>query len=52
MEKIYHFYVLSASDSPQRVRYVGVTTKSIQERFYQHRYCAKNSNKRKLPVHK
>lgn len=52
MEKIYHFYVLSASDSPQRVRYVGTTTRSVQERLYQHRYCAKNSTKRKLPVHK
>ena len=32
-EKIYQFYALSASDSPQDFRYVGVTSKSINIRF-------------------
>ena len=29
MEKIYSFYTLSASDSVDVVRYVGVTTKTV-----------------------
>lgn len=53
MEKIYKFYVLSASDNPDLVRYVGVTQKnSVQERFYGHKYCAMHPEKRGLPVHK
>lgn len=32
-EKIYQFYALSASDSPQEYRYVGVTSTSINIRF-------------------
>lgn len=52
MEKIYNFYALSASDSPQDIRYIGVTTRSVKERFYQHKYCALHDEKRALPVHK
>lgn len=52
MNKIYNFYVLSASSDEQNIRYVGVTTRSIIERFYGHKYCAKHKNKRGLPVHK
>lgn len=50
--KIYQFYALSASDSPQEFRYVGVTSKSINSRFSQHKYCATHSEKCGLPVHK
>lgn len=32
-EKMYQFYALSASDSPQNYRYVGVTSTSISVRF-------------------
>lgn len=32
-EKIYKIYVLSASDAPDEVRYVGVTVKKVNERF-------------------
>jgi hypothetical protein len=32
-EKIYQFYALSESDSPQEYRYVGVTSNSINSRF-------------------
>ena len=32
-EKIYKIYVLSASDAPEKIRYVGVTTKKVNERF-------------------
>lgn len=29
MEKIYSFYVLSASSDAENIRYVGVTTKTV-----------------------
>jgi hypothetical protein len=32
-EKIYRIYVLSASDAPNEIRYVGVTVKKVSERF-------------------
>lgn len=32
-EKNYQFYALSASDTPQEFRYIGVTSKSINSRF-------------------
>lgn len=32
-EKCYQFYALSASDSPQEYRYIGVTSRSINSRF-------------------
>lgn len=51
-EKLYQFYALSASDSPQNYRYVGVTSKSINSRFSQHKYCATHPEKCGLPVHK
>lgn len=50
--KIYNFYTLSASSDKNNIRYVGVTVKSVQERFYGHKYCALHSEKRGLPVHK
>lgn len=50
MDKTYLFYALSASSEPDVVRYIGVTTKTIEKRFYQHKYCA--LHKRDLPVHK
>ena len=53
MKKIYKFYVLSASDEPELVRYVGVTQReSVKQRFYGHKYCALHPEKRGLPVHK
>ena len=52
MGKVYNFYTLSASNEPDNVRYVGVTTKTVTQRFYGHKYCAKYSEKRGLPVHK
>lgn len=51
-EKIYQFYALSASDSPQEYRYIGVTSRSINNRFSQHKYCATHPEKCGLPVHK
>ena len=50
--KKFQFYVLSSSEDPENVRYVGVTTKKINERFSQHKYCAMHPEKRGLPVHK
>lgn len=53
MRKNYKFYVLSSSDEPDLVRYVGVTQRqSVQQRFYGHKYCATHPEKRGLPVHK
>lgn len=51
-EKVYYFYTLQASDTPEEVRYVGVTTRSLQERFYEHKYLANNKKQRSQPVHK
>lgn len=50
--KKFQFYVLSSSEDPENIRYVGVTTKQINERFSQHKYCANHLEKRGLPVHK
>lgn len=52
MEKIFNFYTLSASSDVQNIRYVGVTVKTVNKRFYHHKYCATNPSKRGLPVHK
>lgn len=52
MEKVYKFYVLSTSTDIDNIRYVGVTTKTVQQRFYGHKYCAMHPEKRGLPVHK
>lgn len=50
--KIYSFYTLESSIDPGNVRYVGTTSRTIDERFRQHKYCATHSEKRGLPVHK
>lgn len=52
MGKIYYFYTLSASDDPKNVRYVGVTSLTVNRRFIGHKYCAMHPEKRGLPVHK
>lgn len=53
MENKFKFYVLSSTDEPDLVRYVGVTQReSVQQRFYGHKYCAMHPEKRGLPVHK
>lgn len=52
MQKIYTFYTLSTKSNSNDIRYVGVTTKTIDQRMYHHKYCAKHPNKRNLPVHK
>lgn len=52
LQNKYHIYVLSSSEDPENIRYVGVTSKKVSERFSQHKYCANHSEKRGLPVHK
>ena len=52
MKKIYTFYTLSTKSDIENIRYVGVTTKTIDQRLYHHKYCAKHETKRGLPVHK
>lgn len=50
--KIYSFYTLESSIDPGKIRYVGTTSRTIAERFRQHKYCATHLEKRGLPVHK
>lgn len=50
--KIYRFYTLSEGPDTLNIRYVGVTTKKVNQRFSQHKYCAMHEEKRGLPVHK
>lgn len=52
MSLIYNFYVLTTSADISNVRYVGVTTKTVQQRLYGHKYCSMHEEKRYLPVHK
>lgn len=51
-EKVYYFYTLHSTKSPDEVRYVGVTTQSLQQRLSEHRYKAKSEKFRTQPVHK
>lgn len=37
-EKVYHFYVLFEESDPDNIKYVGVTTRKIEERFSQQQY--------------
>lgn len=48
--KTYYIYGLYSSDEPDRIRYIGVTSTSIKNRFYQHMYDSKNICTQ--PVHK
>lgn len=52
MEKLYQFYALSEESTPQNFRYIGVTSKEINQRFAGHKYCAMHETKRNCPVHK
>ena len=49
--KKYYFYGLYAEDEPDKIYYVGVTSKAIAVRFSQHKYSANHEN-RSMPVHK
>ena len=48
----YYFYTLTADNDPENIRYVGVTTRTLEQRLSGHRYNAKHDNKRSQPVHK
>ena len=50
--KKYVFYTLTSSKNTEDVRYVGVTTRTIQQRLSQHKYVARNDKKRSTPVAK
>jgi hypothetical protein len=52
MSKAYQFYALFNEEFPQEWRYIGVTSKQINERFSHHKYCATHDSHRALPVHK
>lgn len=52
MKKLYQFYALSEESTPQDFRYIGVTSRSINQRFAGHKYYATNNSKRSYPVHK
>lgn len=49
--KKYYFYGLYAEDEPDKICYVGVTSRAIAVRFSQHKYSANHEN-RSMPVHK
>ena len=50
--KKYYFYALTIEGNPETIRYIGVTSTSIKQRFRQHKYCAMHPEKCGLPVHK
>ena len=49
-DKIYTFYTLSSMDEPKRVRYVGVTSNTLEKRFQSHKGSARGK-RRSQPVH-
>ena len=51
-EKMYYFYTLRSDDFPEDVRYVGVTTQTLNQRFSEHKYKATSEKFRSQPVHK
>lgn len=48
----YYFYTLTADSAPDKIRYVGVTTKTLNKRMCGHKYNATHGDKRNQPVHK
>lgn len=52
MNKVYSFYTLSSTEFPDEIRYVGVTSKTVQERFHHHKYTALHEDRRSTPVSK
>lgn len=52
MERKYKFYTLSSSETPEQVRYVGVTCRELNQRLSQHKHTGKSSKKRNTPVAK
>ena len=48
----YYFYTLTADSAPDKIRYVGVTTRTLNQRMCGHKYNAIHDNKRNQPVHK
>ena len=51
-KKKYLFYVLSSSENPEQYRYVGTTCRKLSQRLSQHKYTARNEEKRSTPVSK
>lgn len=51
MEKIYQIYALSTEIDKDNYRYIGVTSRTLKQRLYQHKYSARKKNPN-LPVHK
>lgn len=46
----YLIYTLSSENDLKNIRYVGATSKTLNQRMYHHKYCAKS--RRVQPVHK
>lgn len=51
-KRTYIIYGLYSSNKPHFYRYIGVTSSNLKQRFRQHKYNSKHSEKRSLPVHK
>lgn len=50
--KKYVFYTLSSEKEVDNIRYIGVTTRSLNQRLSQHKHVAKYEKKRTTPVAK
>ena len=50
--KKYVFYTLSSEEEVDNIRYIGVTTISLNQRLSQHKHVAKYEKKRTTPVAK
>lgn len=48
----YYFYILVADDNIEDIRYVGVTTQELKQRFAGHLYSARHPKDRTTPVSK
>lgn len=48
----YVFYTLSSEEDIDNIRYIGVTCRNLKARLSQHKYTAKNPDKRTTPVSK
>ena len=48
MQKVYKFYLLRSNKSVDDIRYIGVTSRSLKQRFYTHKNASKS---KELPVY-
>lgn len=49
---MYKIYKLISTENLEAIRYIGATTRTLNQRLSGHKHCANNPKKRGLPVHK